>query len=80
MRTHRTGSFDGGKRFRLVRRLLGDTQAQAATRFGVSQSAVSQWESSESRIAKRHFTELQAYAIQAAEVILVPFGVRIRDR
>jgi transcriptional regulator with XRE-family HTH domain len=75
-----TGSFDAGKRFQLVRRLAGDTQKQAAKRFGVSQSAVAKWENSESRIDKRHFPTLQSYVLEAARRFLAPFGVRIVDR
>lgn len=78
--TRTTGSFYGPGHFRRIRLINGDTQKDAAKRFGISQSAVAKWESGESSIDKRHFRVLQAYAVEAAAKILEPFGGHISDR
>lgn len=63
--------------FRVIRRLNGHYQRDAARHFGVSQSAVSKWETGETGIDRRHLRAMHEYALMAAKSLLEPLGIEI---
>lgn len=65
--------------FRVIRRLNQHTQADAARRFQVSQSAVSKWEVGTIKIGRRHLSKLRSYALSAVNVLLEPLGMNVEE-
>ena len=64
-----------GKQFRLLRNVLGHTQAQAASEVGVSQSAISKLENGYfRRLSRTHTEALFDYSVQGCKVLLASFG------
>ncbi|MEO1065356.1 MAG: helix-turn-helix transcriptional regulator [Actinomycetota bacterium] len=66
------GSTALGELLRRERRRRGETQAQAAARFGIAQPSYHRWESGENRPDDEKFTQIGGYlGISAEEVLRV---------